>query len=335
MKAFSSDNCSGIHPAVLAAIANVNAGHARSYGYDETTAAAEALFRREFGDNIGVFFVLTGTAANVLGIKALTKAHDAVICAEESHLNSDECGAPERIACKLIPAATHQGKLRPADLDACFLHRDEHRVRPKVISISQTTEWGTVYTPAEIRALSDYAHGRDCFLHVDGARLANAAVAANASLKDITAGVDVLSFGGTKNGIMCGEAVIFFGQRLAADFKFVRKQGMQLASKMRFVSAQFVALLTDELWKKNAAHSNAMARLLAGSLGGNPRVKLMAPVEANAVFAQVPADSIEKIRKHFLFHVWDEHESIVRWMTTFDTTLEEVRAFADVIKANT
>ena len=333
MKTFASDNYSGIHPAVLEAISRVNVDHARSYGYDETTAAAEALFRDEFGGDIAVFFVLTGTAANVLGIKTLTQSYEAVICAREAHLNNDECGAPERLACKLLPVNARNGKLHADDLATCFDSIDEHRVRARVISISQSTEWGTVYTPAEIAALADFAHKRNCYLHVDGARIANAAASANVPLKTMLAdtGVDVLSFGGTKNGLMCGEAVVFFNKGLAKDFLYIRKQGMQLSSKMRFISAQFVALLTNELWKKNAAHANAMARLLAESLRGNARVKIVESVDANVVFAQLAPESILKIREHIHFYTWSERESIVRWMTAFDTRPEEVHAFAVLI----
>ena len=335
MKSFASDNFSGIHPAVLEAIGKANVAHARSYGYDDVTAAAEALFKKEFGPNIAVHFVLIGTAANVLSIKTLATSYEAVIVADESHLNSDECGAPERLACKLIPVAATHGKLRPQDLEHCFAHNDEHRVRPKVISISQSTEWGTVYTVQETRALAEFAHKRHCYLHVDGARIANAAVSLNVSLRQLTvdAGVDVLSFGGTKNGLMCGEAVVFFDGALAKDFKFIRKQNMQLASKMRFISAQFLALLTDELWKKNATHANAMARLLAESIRGISRVKLVETVEANALFVQLPPECIAPLRERFPFHVWKEHESIARWMTAFDTTPEEIREFAALVRA--
>jgi threonine aldolase len=333
MKGFASDNFSGIHPSVLDAIAKANVAHERAYGYDTVTAAAEELFRKEFGDGIAVHFVLTGTAANVLSIKTVTASYEAVICAEESHLNSDECGAPERHTCKLIPVPAHHGKLRPSDLEHCFEHNDEHRVRPRVISISQTTEWGTVYTAQEICELAAFAHSHGCLLHMDGARIANAAAALNSSLRQLTvdAGVDILSFGGTKNGLMCGEAVVFFDGKLAKDFKFVRKQGMQLSSKMRFISAQFLALLTNELWRKNAAHANAMAKLLADSIAANPRIKILEPVEANALFVQLPPAWIPPLRERFPFHVWKESESIARWMTSFDTTSDEIRDFAALI----
>ena len=333
MKSFASDNFSGIHPAVLEAIAKANAGHERAYGYDTVTAAAEELFRAEFGGGIAVHFVLTGTAANVLSIKTVTASYESVICAVDSHLNSDECGAPERHACKLIPVAAHHGKLRPQDLERCFDHNDEHRVRPRVISISQSTEWGTVYTAPEIAALTAFAHQHNCLLHMDGARLANAAAALGVSLRAMTvdAGVDVLSFGGTKNGLMCGEAVVFFNRSLDRDFKFIRKQGMHLSSKMRFISAQFVALLTDGLWRKNAAHANAMARLLAAGIAANPHIKLLETVDANALFVQLPPAWIPPLRERFPFHVWKESESIARWMTSFDTTPDEIREFTALI----
>ena len=333
MKSFASDNYAGVHPAVLNAIGKANAAHARAYGYDEVTAEAEALFKREFGASIAVHFVLIGTAAYVLSIKTLATSYEAAIVSQDSHLNNDECGAPEHLACKLRPIPPTHGKLRPQDLEPCFINLDEHRVRPKVISISQSTEWGTVYSIAETRALADFAHKHGCYLHVDGARIANAAASLNVSLRQLTvdAGVDVLSFGGTKNGMMCGEAVVFFDGALAKDFKYIRKQNMQLASKMRFISAQFVAMLTNELWRKNAAHANAMAKMLAESIRGVARVKIIESVDANALFVQLPPECVEPLRERFPFYLWKERESIARWMTAFDTTPEEIREFAALV----
>ena len=334
-RSFASDNNAGIHPEVIEAIKAANDGHVIAYGGDEITARAKKLFHKHFGEDVAVFFVYGGTGANTLGLQAITKSFQAIVCADTAHIHVDECGAPEKFTgCKLILLPTPDGKIR-VDQIKPQLHviGVEHHVQPSVISISQATEMGTVYTVEELRTLADFAHDNNMLLHVDGARIANAAVSLNASLKEITAdaGVDVLSFGGTKNGMMYGEAVIFFDQQLGADFKYIRKQGMHLPSKMRFISAQFEALLSDDLWKRNAEHSNRMAQLLATELAKVPQIKLTQPVETNGVFAIVPPEFIPDLQKEYFFYVWDDAISEVRLMASFDTTEEDIERFMKVV----
>ena len=335
-RSFASDNNAGVHPQVIKAIKAANDGHVLAYGNDHITARAVSLFQKHFGRDIAVFFVFGGTGANVLGLKAITQSHHAIFCAETSHVNVDECGAPEKFTgCKLIVLPTSDGKLR-VDQIKPFLHAVgyEHHVQPRVISVSQVTEMGTVYTRKELKTLSSFAHDNNMLLHVDGARLANAAVSLNATLKEITAdaGVDVLSFGGTKNGMMYGEAVIFFDKKLATDFKYIRKQGMQLPSKMRYISAQFEALLSGNLWKRSAEHSNRMAQILAVQLAKIPKIKITQPVESNGVFAVVPPKYIPRLQKEYFFYVWDEEISEVRLMASFDTTEHDIQDFVKLVR---
>ena len=335
-RSFASDNNAGIHPEMIEAIKAANDGHVIAYGDDPFTARAVKLFQKHFGRNIEVFFVYGGTGANVLGLKAITKSHHAIICAETAHVNVDECGAPENVTgCKLIALPTPNGKLR-IDQITPLLHAfgNEHHVQPRVISVSQATEMGTVYTKKELKALASFAHDNGMLLHVDGARIANATVSLNTTLKDITAdaGVDVLSFGGTKNGMMYGEAVIFFDKKLATDFKYIRKQGTHLPSKMRFISAQFEALLSKDLWKRSAAHANRLAQMLANELAKVPQISLTQAVESNGVFATVPRKYIPQLQKHYFFYVWNEEISEVRLMASFDTAEEDIQAFIDVVR---
>ena len=335
-RSFASDNNAGVHPEVLKALSAVNQGHTVGYGDDPYTDSAVRQFQRHFGTDVGVFFVFNGTAANCLGLKALTKSYDAVICAEGAHINVDECGAPEKFTgCKLIPIPAKEGKLTVDSVSAAY-HGigDQHHVQPRVISITQATEVGTVYKTDEIRKLAVFAHERGMFLHVDGARIANAVASLKLSLRECTGelGVDVLSFGATKNGGMGAEAVVFFNPKLALDSKFYRKQGMQLASKMRFLSAQFEALFENDLWLQNARHSNRMAQLLKRELSKIPQVKVVYKVEANGIFAQIPRQAIAKIQKRYFFYVWDEAESVVRWMCSWDTTEEDVKQFAEYVR---
>ena len=335
-RSFASDNNAGVHPEMIEAISAVNEGHVIAYGDDDITARAVKLFKKHFGKDVAVYFVFGGTGANVLGLQAITKPYQAVICAETAHINVDECGAPEKFTgCKLIALATPDGKLRIEQIEPLMhVFGNEHHVQPRVISISQATEMGTVYTRQELKALAQFAHDNNMLLHVDGARIANAAASLNVALKEITtdAGVDVLSFGGTKNGMMYGEAVVFFDQGMAHHFKYIRKQGMHLASKMRFISAQFEALLSGDLWRRSAAHANRMAQLLASELTKVARIQLTQPVEANGVFAVIPQQYLPQLQKKYFFYVWNEEISEVRLMASFDTTEDDVRDFVEFVR---
>jgi len=335
-RGFASDNNAGVHARVMEALRAANEGHVVAYGDDQFTARAVARFREHFGAGVEVFFVFGGTGANVTGLASLARPHEAIVCAQTAHINVDECGAPERFAgCKLLALETTDGKLTPARIEPLLTRAgDQHHVQPRVVSVSQATELGTVYTAEELKRLAEFAHARGLLFHVDGARLANAAARLNVSLRELTteAGVDVLSFGGTKNGMMYGEAVVFFDAERARDFKFTRKQGAQLPSKMRFIAAQFDALLSDDLWLENARHANRMARVLAGELERIPQVRITQAVESNAVFAVIPRESVARILQSFFFYVWNEETSEVRLMCSFDTTEEDVGALAGVIK---
>lgn len=335
-RSFASDNNAGVHPRVMEAIAGTNDGHVIAYGDDPYTARAVEKFHEHLGKDAKVFFVFGGTGANVLGLKSMTQSHHAIICAETAHINVDECGAPEKFTgCKLLPVTTTDGKVT-IDHIKPLLHEVgfEHHVQPRVISISQATEMGTVYTPREMKALASFAHDHDMLLHVDGARIANAAASLKVKLRAITrdVGVDVMSFGGAKNGMMYGEAVIFFDETLAKDFKYTRKQGTHLPSKMRYISAQFEALLTGELWRRNAEHANRMAQLLAGELGKIPQIRITQKVEANGVFAVIPKKFIARLQKKYFFYVWNEQTSEVRLMTSFDTTEEDIKDFITLVR---
>lgn len=332
VRSFASDNNAGVHPKVLQAVAAVNRGHVVGYGDDPYTEAAVRKFKQNFGSDVEVFIVFNGTAANCLSLKAMTESYNAVICADGAHIYTDECGAPEKFTgCKLIPIPTPDGKLTVESVRHAY-HGigDQHHVQPRVISITQASEMGTVYTPREVRDLARFAHERGMFLHMDGARIANAAVSLGLTLREATRdmGVDVLSFGGTKNGAMGAEAVVFFDKKFSRDFLYRRKQGMQLASKMRYISAQLEALLSNNLWRKNAQHANRMAELLQKEVNKIPQVKIVYKVEANGVFAQIPRPAIAKLQKHYFFYVWHEETSVVRWMCSFDTTEKDVKDFA-------
>jgi len=336
-RSFASDNNASVHPEVLEAMRRANDGPAAAYGEDPHTEVAVEKFRAEFGADVAVYFVFNGTAANVLGLQALMRPFHAVLCPETSHIYTDECAAPEKFTgCKLLPLTAPDGKLS-VETAARAYHGigDQHHVQPRVISITQATEMGTVYEPPEIEALARFAHERKMFLHMDGARISNAVAAhrPSISLRQTTRdlGVDVLSFGGTKNGLMGAEAVVFFRPELAEDFLFVRKQGMQLASKMRYTAAQMTAYLTNELWRRNAEHANRMARLLEEEVRDIPGVKIIFPVQANGVFAQIPRAAIPRILERYFFYVWIEEESVVRWMCSFDTTEEDVKNFATFV----
>jgi threonine aldolase len=334
---FASDNNAGVHPTILAALAAANDGHAPGYGDDEHTKRAEETFRELVGPDARVFFAFNGTGANVIGLAAALRPYQAVICPAGAHLAVDECGAFERFAGgKLIDVPVTNGKLTPDDV-VRNLHGigDQHHVQPAAISISQSTETGTVYTIGELRALGDVAREHGLLFHLDGARIANAAAALGVGLPAmlLETGVDVCTFGGTKNGMMFGEAILFPKHHPAVDaLLYTRKQGMQLASKMRFVAAQFNALLHDDLWLKNAAHANAMARLLAARLRDlDDVVQLAYPVDANGVFPILPAAAIEPLQRERRFYMWDAERNVARWMTSWDTTEEDVHEFADAV----
>ena len=335
-RSFASDNNAGVHPEVLKAVGEANRGHAVGYGDDPYTASVVQKFKQRFGPDIEVFFVFNGTAANCLSLKALTNSYHAVICGEAAHIYTDECGAPEKFTgCKLLPVPVTNGKLTIEA--ACHAYHgidDTHHVQPRAISITQATEVGTVYQPDEIKALARFAHQRGMFLHMDGARIANAAASLGQTLRQATRdlGVDVLSFGGTKNGALGAEAVVFFDKKLGHDFLYLRKQGMQLASKMRFISAQFDALFTGDLWLKSAQRANRMARLLQKELRKIPEVKIVYKVEANGVFAKIPRPAIAKLQERYFFYVWNEQQSVVRWMCSFDTTEQDVKEFARFVR---
>ena len=333
---FGSDNHSGVHPEIMKAIEKANTGYATAYGDDKYTTRAVKKFKEHFGKDTDVYLLYNGTATNIIGLKTVTDSFNSIICAETAHLTVHECCGPEKFTgCKLVIIPTPDGKLT-VDLIKPYLvgFGDVHMAQPRVISITQSTELGTVYTPKEIKKLADFAHKNGMLLHVDGARLSNAAASLKCSLKAITAdvGVDLLSFGGTKNGMMFGEAVVFFKKNLSKNFELFRKQGMQLASKMRFISVQFEAFLSNNLWLKNAEHANKMTKLLEKELRKIPKVKITQKAEVNAIFAAFPKKYIEPLKKKYFFHVFDEEKSVVRWMCSFDTTEKEVHDFADTIR---
>ena len=337
-RGFGSDNHSGVHPDVLAAIAEANSGHAQAYGDDPWTARATDAIRGQLRHDSQVALVFNGTGANVVALSMLCKPWESVVCAESAHINTDECGAPEHVAnVKLVPVATPDGKLTPALVDPYLTGFGfEHHSQPRVISVSQATELGTVYSAGELRALADCAHGHGMMLHVDGARLANAAVGLGCSLAAISseAGVDALSLGGTKNGLLGAEAVVLFGEAQNDDLRYVRKESGQLASKMRFAAAQMVALYEGDLWQRCAANANAMAtRLADGAVARGLRVAY--PVLANEVFAELPDERIGELAARFHFYTWQTGvsagHSLVRWVTSWDTTAEDVDTLLEAL----
>ena len=345
MITLASDNYAGAHPAVLEAIAAANAEHAPAYGGDSVTARAVELFRDHLGAHVDVFMTFNGTGSNVIGMQSLMRSWEAVICASSAHINVDEAGAPEKLlGSKLITLDTPDGKLTPAMIDAVqWRAGDVHQSQPKVVLITQSTESGTRYSPEEVRAIADTAHARGLYLYMDGARIANAAAGLGVELRAITtdAGVDAMSFGGTKNGTILAEAVVILNPRLVSggdlsvtgDLGFIRKQYMQLSSKMRFSSAQFIALFTDDLWRRNASHANAMAQRLATAVADVPGLRIERPVQANGVFATLPAHTIPILQEHTPFYLWDEAASEVRWLCSWDTTEHDIDDFASTVRS--
>jgi len=332
---FASDNYAGVHPEVLAALAEANGGHEKAYGYDAYTARLQEVLSGHFGPDARAYPVLNGTGANVLSLQALLPRWGAVVCAETAHINTDENGAPERVGgLKLLTVPTPDGKLTPELVDRqAWGWGDEHRAQPGVVSITQTTELGTAYSVQEIRALADHAHGLGMTLHLDGARIANAAAYLDASLRALTtdAGVDVLSLGGTKNGVMFGEAVVVLRPDVAPGLDYLRKLDMQLASKMRFISAQLLALFEGDLWLRSAQHANAMAARLRAGVEGIDGVRVTQPTQSNAVFAALAPDAADRLRESFQFYDWIQGE--VRWMCAFDTAPADVDAFVAALAA--
>ncbi len=334
-KSFGSDNHAGAHPAVLRAIAEANSGDAVPYGADEWTVRVTDALRETFRAQGGAFLVLNGSGANVLGLSAMLRRHEAVICATSAHINTDECGSAERLlGTKLLAVPAAEGKLTPELIAGQLAGRgDEHHAQPGVVAVTQSTELGTCYSLAELQKIADFCRANGLLLFLDGARLANAAAFLGCPLAELAECVDVLSFGGTKNGAVGAEALIVMRSGLGVDVPYLRKQQTQLTSKMRFVAAQFGALLQDDLWRANAAHANAMARRLADGAGTVEGVEVVYPVQANAVFARLSARHIEALQRDWVFGVWDERESVVRWMAAFDTSEADVDAFLADIRA--
>ena len=332
-QSLGSDNHAGAHPRILSALVAANQGHAHSYGGDAWSGAAETLFKREFGAESETYFVFNGTAANVLALSALVEPHHAILCAQESHLWNDECGAPERwTGAKLMPLPSRDGKISVDALEAALIRGgDQHWSQARAISISQPTELGTVYSKDELSVIAAFAKKRNLRLHVDGARLVNAANFLGCSIADACLGADVVSFGGTKNGLVFGEAVVFRTPSLAREFKWRRKQGMQLPSKCRFIAAQFQTLLQDELWKEIAATSHSRALHLQAGLA-RAGVEVTRPVQSNAVFARFPKAWIALLKETSFFYVWDERTFECRLMTSFDSTLESIDAFVATVE---
>ena len=333
---FASDNNSPAHPEVIQAVLEANQGHTLAYGDDYFTERANAKLRQVFGTPCEPFFLYTGTGANVLSMAALTRSHHAVICSESAHLHGAECGAAEKFAgVKLLTVPTRTGKIDVEDIEAQLGHeRDQHHVQPKVVSLTQATEYGQCYTVEELGRICEFAHQNGLYVHMDGARLYTACSALGASPTEMTreAGLDVLSLGGTKLGLLGAEAVLFFRPELAADFSYIRKQGMQLASKMRFLAVQMEALFEDDLWLRLASHANAMARMLSDELRAIPGLELTREVQTNMVYAAIPPEAVKRIRERYLFYVFDEKRWEVRLVTNYDTTEEDVRGIAEAAR---
>lgn len=335
-RSFASDNGAGVHPTVLAAIHAANNGHASAYGNDPWTARASAALRAAFGGAAEVLFTFGGTGANVVALATITRRYDAIVCADSAHILNSECAAVEHYCGgKLLPIATIDGKLSPALLaPALGPTRGVHQSRPRVVSITQPTEWGALYSVAEMRALTDFAHAHQLLVHVDGARYANAAAALGVSLAALSAevGVDVLSFGGTKNGLLGAEAVVVFDPALALEAAYARKQTTQLASKMRFIAAQFLAYLENDLWRELATKANTMALRLATALEHVPGLEFVCPVETNMLFPRLPRAVLEALQREHYFYTWRDSDAVARWVTSFDTTAADVDLFAAAVK---
>ncbi len=333
---FASDNSAPVHSDVVAALVEANAGHAISYGEDRWTTEAVAVLRDLLGGEPAIHFVYNGTGANVLGMQTGLAGYHGVVCTDVSHINTDECGAPERVTgAKLLAVPSVHGRLSPEQILG-HLHAVgvEHHSQPRIVSVTQSTELGTVYQPDVVREISRICRRHGLLLHMDGARIANAAVSLGCDLASASRelGVDILSLGGTKNGLMFGEAVVFFRPELAAAFPYIRKQGMQLASKMRFIAAQFTALFGGDLWWRLAGKANGMAQRLRDELSRIPAAEVVYPVEANAVFVRLPPEVVDAVRREVFFYVWDDAASVVRLMCSFDTDADDVANLVGLIR---
>jgi threonine aldolase len=336
-KGLASDNYAGVLPEMLEAIIEASGLHAKSYGYDDFTEKAKQEFVKHFGNNIEVTFVFNGTGANVLGISCATESFNSILCADSSHLYVDESTAPEIFtSCRLVPLATNrEGKIEIETIKKAIIRKgDEHFPQVKVFSIAQPTEYGTVYTKEELLAINKILKEHDIVFHIDGARLFNAAVNLKCSLKEMTqdVGVDILSVGGTKIGMLFGEAIVFFDKRYSQNLRFRQKQSMQLPSKMRFISAQFHRLLRDEVWVKSATHANEMANRLFEGIKDIQKIRITKPVQANSVFAVIPVEWNELLQDKASFHVWNENTNEVRWMCAFDTEEKDIDEFISLIR---
>lgn len=335
-KHFVSDNNSACLPEVMQALMDVNSGHLHAYGGEFITEKAHNRIRELFGDKAIPFFVFNGTAANVTALQALCRPYHSVICSEHAHIHKDECSAPEVIArTKLLLVPTEDAKIDISGIEKKLIRLgDQHCSQAKVVSVTQPTELGTVYSIDELKEIVRFAKSRNLYVHMDGSRLVTAAVYLGKTLKELTydLGIDVVSFGGTKNGLMLGEAVIFFDKTLARDFKYIRKQNLQLAGKMRFISAQFIAWLKEGVWQKYARHSIEMAKILEKELKSISGIEVTQKVQTNVVFAKIPKSVISKVRKKYFFYVWDEHSFECRLMTTFDTEEKDIFAFTELLK---
>ncbi|MBN2733941.1 MAG: low specificity L-threonine aldolase [Methanomicrobiaceae archaeon] len=334
---FASDNNSGVHPYIMQALFGANSGHVIAYGDDPFTLEAKNIFAGHFGDDVRVYFVMSGTGANTSALYSITRPYNSIICAETAHINVDECNAPGKFSgCRITDIPTEDGKLNVEMIKACIKGRgDVHNSQPGVISITQPTELGTLYSADEIRQICDFAHDNKMLVHMDGARISNAAFALDMPFKEFTrdAGIDVLSFGGTKNGMMFGEAVVFFRDDIATDFEYFQKQSTQLISKMRYISVQFSAFLKNDLWKINAGNANKMAELLADKVSKIEGISIAYPRHTNAVFVYLPKEIISKVIDDFPFYIADDENGIVRWMCSFDTTEEDIRDLLSCIRS--
>ncbi|HXD29447.1 MAG TPA: low specificity L-threonine aldolase [Arthrobacter sp.] len=336
VRGFASDNYSGVHPEVLEALVAANGGHQIAYGEDEYTERLGHVILKHFGPATEAFPVFNGTGANVTSLQSLLPRWGAVICADTAHINVDENGAPERIGgMKLLGVPTPDGKLTPELIDReAWGWGDEHRAQPLAVSLTQSTELGTLYTVDELKAITSHAHALGMKVHMDGARLSNAAAALGVPFRAFTrdAGIDILSMGGTKNGLMYGEAIVVLDPEAASGLKYLRKMNMQLGSKMRFISAQLIALYEDDLWLRSASHANAMAQRLRAAVEDIEGLEVTQPTESNAVFAKLPPAAANRVREDFRFYDWDEAAGEVRWMCGFDTTEDDVDRFAAAIR---